>query len=234
MGLDILDEENVLEVGRYFLRFEKPQKGFFGTNKEGTGVLCTHGDQGGVFDATCDANAIPTEMTSNISKMCAQFVRIAEATGLMNEGRHINGNLIRYDMQFRPIDRSGAVFDSPISLHSGLHSDSMQVEPRTFGPGHVQKVNDYFQKTENRTTEGIAVLIYLTAAPEWSGTELCLPIAGGDVSAPTPVVFKPVYGDVVIINDKTPHGVCNDAYLRGAQREGEKRILLRFTMPYDN
>lgn len=231
----ILDEQNMVDVGFEFLKLSYPVKGFLGWDKTNSAMTCIYAEQT-PYDPNGTGPVVMTMLpylTKKLILMCAELVGIAKKGGLIPEGRSIDGNLIRFDTQHRTIAQPVSS-ETRIDRWEGLHSDSMSVHPRTFATEQADVVDNSLNTVSNSTREGIAVLFYLRAETSWSGTELCLPYEkGGGHPTEKVVIFKPTSGDVVIINDTTLHGVCNATHLGGATAEGDKRILLRITMPYD-
>lgn len=234
MELKGLDEQNMLNVcDAFFNPATKqnelngasppaPWRGFIGLDKQKSGLIGIMTQSLPGLDSG-QRQLMSTELVTQMALMCYELKELAKKQGLVPKGRDIHGELIRFDVQVRDI-QVGQFKDSLISPTHGLHRDNMMAMPRNFTPDLSRYIEENFYKGQNRTTKGIAALIYLRAEPNWSGTELCMLDT---------LVFKPTTGDVVIINELTPHGVCNAHNLSGATKPGEARILLRLTMPYD-
>lgn len=236
MDRSYVNEARILEVGTAFLASGKEFKGFLGKGKDGTtnvGVMTSRlGTRTDLWDGAT-TQQIPPDFADKLMGMSLEMFELAKANGLVPKGKEVKGELIRFDVQYRKVENAPAneVDDTSIFKIFGAHLDAMWIVPKTFAP-NLQDKMDSFRTKVNNTQEGIAVLIYLQSPREWSGTELCLP-STYDPERDT-VTFKPTTGDVVVINDRTYHGVCNNENLKGAQFGEGRRVLLRVTMPYDN
>lgn len=236
MDRSYVNEARILEVGTTFLASGEEFKGFLGKGNDGTtnvGVMTSRfGTRADWWDGATTQQMHP-DFADKLMDMSLEMFELAKANGLVPKGKEVKGELIRFDVQYRKVENAPAneVDDESIFKIFGAHLDTMWIIPKTFAP-NLEGMMGSFKKKVNPTQEGIAVLIYLQSPREWSGTELCLPDAA-DPERDT-VTFKPTTGDVVVINDQTRHGVCNDDNLKGAPFDGGRRVLLRVTMPYDN
>ena len=237
MGRSDVDEARILEIGTALLATGKESKGFVGISRDratNVGVMTSRfGNRGDRWE-NATTEFFSQQFANKFMAMCSEMFALAKANGLVPAGRKVNGELIRFDVQYRKVANTTAteVDDRFISKTSGAHLDGMQIQPVNFAPAISGTEMDIFMKKENKIAKGIAFLVYLQSMQKWSGTELCFP-AAKDPEKET-ITFKPTSGDVVVINEQTYHGVCNDDNLSGADRENQSRVLLRVTMPYDS
>ena len=235
MGRSDVDEARIMEIGKAFLKEGKEIKGFLGVSTNGmtnVGVMSSRFGTREDMWYNETTTAIHQDFADKLMGMCSEMFMLAKVSGLVPKGRNVSGELIRFDVQYRSVteDVANDVHDDRINRWENYHQDSMWAIPNTFAPELEGKMKN-FRTRVNKTQEGIAVLVYLQSKSKWSGTELCLPDADNTYGGT--ITFKPTTGDVVVINDTTVHGVCNQENLRGALEPGESRVLLRLTMPYD-
>jgi len=229
MGNEALDEQNMVDVATEFLKLSSDVSGFIGYDKQKSGILGVMTPGNDPFEQNRDIRIISTLLVGKMSKMCYQLKEIAKMGGLVPPGKDILQHLIRFDTQFRPVKMAPAN-NNPVNTATNRHVDNMSAEPSTFAPSVNPYIQEMFHTPENKTRDGIAVLIYLRAEQTWSGTELC--ISSGSTGDHV-LTFKPTEGDVVVMNETTVHGVCNAENLAGATTEDQARIILRVSMPYD-
>lgn len=235
-----INQQNILDMGKWFLERKAPLRGYVGMNKEETGWIGMASSRNpaqlfSVAPSDCDGTmcgSLPTEVVSQMVILWSEVYAFARARQLVPAGATMSGDLMRFDMQVRDVATTNADPSEVDDVTEGAHTDSMSVKS-SFAPDAHKIVSERFKTIENNNNKGLAMLIYLWANVSWSGTELCL--NSSRPGGPS-LVFKPTGGDIVIMTENAVHGVCNARKLAGATnvaQDGYQRVLLRFTMPYD-